>query len=125
MNRIFNGTGMDIRPTGTTIIFTKGNEYVIHTLRDSLFMAFGLVGLVVLLLFRSVRTVLFALIPNAVTLVLTAGIMGYFNIRAQAQHGPDFRDCAGHRRRQLHSPAGQIPPGNGPQRPAACAKPYR
>ena len=80
MNRIFKGTGMDIRPTGTTIIFTKGNEYVIHTLRDSLFMAFGLVGLVVLLLFRSVKTVFFALIPNAVTLLLTAGIMGYLNI---------------------------------------------
>ena len=80
MNRIFKGTGMDIRPTGTTIIFTKGNEYVIHTLRDSLFMAFGLVGLVVLILFRSFKTVLFALIPNAVTLILTAGIMGYFNI---------------------------------------------
>ncbi|WP_035559557.1 efflux RND transporter permease subunit [Hymenobacter sp. IS2118] len=80
MNRIFNGSGMDIRPTGTTIIFTKGNEYIIHTLRESLFLAFGLVGLVVLILFRSARTVLFALIPNAVTLVLTAGIMGFFNI---------------------------------------------
>jgi hypothetical protein len=80
MNRIFKGTGMDIRPTGTTILFTKGNEYIIHTLRDSLFLAFGLVGLVVLVLFRSFKTVLFALIPNAVTLILTAGIMGYFNI---------------------------------------------
>ncbi|OGX88095.1 hypothetical protein BEN47_09485 [Hymenobacter lapidarius] len=80
MNRIFNGSGMDIRPTGTTILFTKGNEYIIHTLRESLFLAFGLVGLVVLVLFRSFKTVLFALIPNAVTLVLTAGIMGFFNI---------------------------------------------
>ncbi|ALW84431.1 hypothetical protein AUC43_04620 [Hymenobacter sedentarius] len=80
MNRIFTGSGMDIRPTGTTIIFTKGNEYIIHTLRESLLLAFGLVGLVVLILFRSFKTVLFALIPNAVTLVLTAGIMGFFNI---------------------------------------------
>jgi predicted RND superfamily exporter protein len=80
MKRIFKGTGMDIRPTGTTIIFTKGNEYVISTLKESLFIAFGLVGLVVLILFRSFKTVLFALIPNAVTLILTAGIMGYFNI---------------------------------------------
>ncbi|GAB3331650.1 MMPL family transporter [Hymenobacter humi] len=80
MDRIFAGSGMDIRPTGTTIIFTKGNEYIIHTLRESLLLAFGLVGLVVLILFRSFKTVLFALIPNAVTLVLTAGIMGFFNI---------------------------------------------
>ena len=80
MREVFNGTGMDVRPTGTTIIFTKGNEYVIHTLRESLFIAFGLVGLVVLLLFRSLRTVVFALIPNAVTLVLTAGVMGYLGL---------------------------------------------
>ncbi|SFQ29156.1 efflux RND transporter permease subunit [Hymenobacter arizonensis] len=80
MHRIFNGTGMDVRPTGTTILFTKGNEYLINTLGESLMIAFGLVGLVVLILFRSARTVLFALIPNAVTLILTAGIMGYFNI---------------------------------------------
>lgn len=80
MRRIFTGSGMDVRTTGTTILFTKSNEYIIHTLRDSLLLAFGLVGLVVLILFRSVRTVFFALIPNAVTLVLTAGIMGYFNI---------------------------------------------
>jgi predicted RND superfamily exporter protein len=80
MRRIFNGTGMDVRPTGTTILFTKGNEYIINTLGESLVIAFGLVGLVVLLLFRSVRAVLFALVPNAVTLILTAGIMGYFGI---------------------------------------------
>ncbi len=80
MRRVFKGTGMDVRPTGTTILFTKGNEYIIHTLRDSLLLAFALVGLVVLLLFRSPRTVLFALIPNAVTLTLTAGIMGFFGI---------------------------------------------
>jgi predicted RND superfamily exporter protein len=80
MHRIFNGTGMDVRPTGTTILFTKGNEYIINTLGESLAIAFGLVGLVVLLLFRSARTVLFALIPNAVTLIITAGIMGYFGL---------------------------------------------
>ena len=80
MRRIFNDSTASIRTTGTTILFTQGNEYLIHTLRDSLFLAFGLVGLVVLLLFRSVRTVFFALIPNAVTLILTAGIMGFFNI---------------------------------------------
>ena len=80
MHRIFNGTGLDVRVTGTTRIFTKGNEYVIDSLGESLLIAFGLVGLVVLLLFRSVRTVFFALIPNLVTLIITAGIMGYFNI---------------------------------------------
>ena len=80
INKIFNGTGMNVKLTGTTIIFTKGNEYLIGTLKTSLLHAFLLVGLVVLLLFRSVRTVFFALLPNFFTLLLTGGLMGYFGI---------------------------------------------
>ncbi len=80
MQRIFQGSGLSVRRTGTTVIFTKGNEYVIGTLRESLAWAFGLVALVVLLLFRSFRTIFYALTPNLVTLTLTAGLMGYFGI---------------------------------------------
>jgi len=80
MLRIFKDSGMKVTRTGTTVIFTKGNEYVIGTLRESLMWAFGLVALVVLLLFRSVRTIFYALTPNMFTLALTAGVMGYFGI---------------------------------------------
>ena len=80
IKRIFHGTGMEVHRTGTTVIFTKGNEYVIGTLGESLMWAFGLVALVVLLLFRSFRTIFYALIPNILTLTLTAGVMGYFGI---------------------------------------------
>ena len=80
INQIFNGTGMDVKLTGTTILFTKGNEYLINMLKESLLIAFGLVGLVVLVLFRSIRAVFFTLLPNFFTLLLTGGIMGYFGI---------------------------------------------
>ncbi|MFD1467977.1 RND family transporter [Hymenobacter caeli] len=78
--RIFKSSGMKVTRTGTTVIFTKGNEYVIGTLQESLLWAFALVALVVLLLFRSFRTIFYALTPNIVTLTLTAGIMGYIGI---------------------------------------------
>jgi predicted RND superfamily exporter protein len=80
IKRIFAGTDMTVRRTGTTVIFTKGNEYVIGTLGESLMWAFGLVAVVVLLLFHSVRTIFYALVPNLLTLTLTAGVMGYFGI---------------------------------------------
>jgi len=80
IQRIFKGTNMTVRRTGTTVIFTKGNEYVIGTLGESLAWAFGLVAVVVLLLFHSVRTIFYALVPNILTLTLTAGVMGYFGI---------------------------------------------
>ncbi|MDO7854073.1 efflux RND transporter permease subunit [Hymenobacter convexus] len=78
--RLFAGSRLQAHLTGTTLLFTKGTAYLIHTLKDSLLLAFGLVGLVVLLLFRSVRAVAFALLPNLVTLVLTGGLMGYLGI---------------------------------------------
>ncbi|AMR29183.1 hypothetical protein A0257_20180 [Hymenobacter psoromatis] len=77
---LFAGSGLRAHLTGTTLIFTKGTAYLIHTLKDSLLLAFVLVGLVVLLLFRSVPTVFFALVPNLVTLLLTGGLMGYLGI---------------------------------------------
>ncbi len=80
IREIFNGTGIDVHLTGTTIIFTQGNEYVINSLKESLAWAFFLVGCVVLLLFRSFKAVAFTLIPNFVTLLLTAGLMGIFGI---------------------------------------------
>ncbi|QIL76481.1 efflux RND transporter permease subunit [Hymenobacter sp. HDW8] len=80
IQEIFNGSGMTVKLTGTTILFTKGNEYLINTLKESIIIAFALVGLVVLILFRSVRAVFFTLLPNLVTLILTGGLMGYFGI---------------------------------------------
>ena len=80
IQRIFKGTNMTVRRTGTTVIFTKGNEYVIGTLGESLAWAFGLVAVVVLLLFHQFRTIFYALVPNILTLTLTAGVMGYFGI---------------------------------------------
>lgn len=80
IKQIFTGTDLKVKLTGTTIIFTKGNEFLINTLKESLFWAFGLVGLVVLLLFRSIRSVFFTLLPNLVTLILTGGLMGFFGI---------------------------------------------
>jgi predicted RND superfamily exporter protein len=80
IKRIFGGTDMVVRRTGTTVIFTKGNEYVIGTLGESLMWAFGLVAVVVLLLFHQFRTIFYALVPNILTLTLTAGVMGYFGI---------------------------------------------
>ncbi|GAA4493186.1 MMPL family transporter [Hymenobacter ginsengisoli] len=77
---LFAGSSLKAHLTGTTLIFTKGTAYLIHTLKDSLLLAFLLVGLVVYLLFRSFPTVFFALVPNLVTLLLTGGLMGYLGI---------------------------------------------
>lgn len=66
--------------TGTTLLFIKGNEYLINNLRSSLILAFVLVTLVIALLFKSVRVVVISLIPNMIPLLIAGGLMGFFNI---------------------------------------------
>src|SRR5688572_315785 len=66
--------------TGTTLLFLKGNEYLINSLGMSLLQAFVLVTLIIVFLFRSSSAVIITLIPNIIPLLLVGGLMGYFGI---------------------------------------------
>ncbi|MFC5270938.1 efflux RND transporter permease subunit [Adhaeribacter terreus] len=66
--------------TGTTLLFLKGNEYLINSLGMSLLQAFVLVTLIIVFLFRSSSAVVITLIPNIIPLLLVGGLMGYFGI---------------------------------------------
>ncbi len=66
--------------TGTTKIFIKSNSFLIANLVQSLIIAFCVIAVLMALLFRSVKMVFIALIPNFLPLLLTAGIMGFADI---------------------------------------------
>ncbi|MEM7035657.1 MAG: MMPL family transporter, partial [Bacteroidota bacterium] len=66
--------------TGTTKIFVKSNEFLIRNLLQSLIIAFGVIALLMAVLFGSLKMVITALIPNLLPLLLTAGIMGFYGI---------------------------------------------
>ena len=66
--------------TGFSIIFLKGNKYLIQNLILSLTMAIILIIVVIVILFPSARLVLITLIPNCIALLITAGLMGFMNI---------------------------------------------
>ncbi|MEM6267800.1 MAG: MMPL family transporter [Bacteroidota bacterium] len=69
-----------IKVTGTTKIFIKSNSYLIRNLIQSLLIAFGIIALLMALLFASPKMVIIALVPNFLPLLLTAGIMGFAGI---------------------------------------------
>ena len=71
---------IDVKVTGTTLIFIKGNQFLIRNLRSSLIIAFVVISIVMALLFRNIRMILISIVPNLVPLCITAGIMGYFGI---------------------------------------------
>lgn len=71
---------IDVKITGTTLLFIKGNQFLIENLRTSLFIAFVVIAIIMALLFRNVRMIIISIIPNLVPLCVTAGLMGYFGI---------------------------------------------
>lgn len=80
LDSIFSDSTMSARVTGTTPIFLKGNSYLIDNLKWSLLLACILVAIIIGALFQNIRVMLIAIVPNLIPLLVTAGIMGFFNI---------------------------------------------
>jgi predicted RND superfamily exporter protein len=78
--RTFADTDLEVFVTGTTLLFIKGNDYLIQNLQSSLVIAFVLISLIMAALFGNIRMIIISLIPNMIPLLITAGLMGYFNI---------------------------------------------
>jgi predicted RND superfamily exporter protein len=77
---IFKGTDIKVTTTGTTLLFLKGNQYLINDLTQSLVFAFILISIMMALIFANLKMILISLVPNIIPMLLTAGIMGIFNI---------------------------------------------
>ncbi len=80
IDSIFNPKIFHVELTGSSVIFVKGNNYLIKNLYESLALAILLIGMIMWVLFRGFRMVLISLLPNIIPLVITAGIMGFFGI---------------------------------------------
>ncbi len=80
INELFADSKMDVRLTGTTLMFIKGNKFLIENLIQSMVIAFVIIAIIMALLFRNFRMIIISLIPNIIPLMITAGLMGYFSI---------------------------------------------
>ena len=77
---LFAESNLDLKITGTTLMFIKGNKFLIKNLIQSMIIAFVVIAIIMALLFRNFKMIVISLIPNMIPLLLTAGIMGYFGI---------------------------------------------
>lgn len=66
--------------TGSSIIFTKGTDYLLKHLFESIGLAIVLISLLRLAQFKSLGIMFISLLPNVVPLIITAGLMGFFGI---------------------------------------------
>lgn len=77
---LFDKEDYNVILTGTSVTFLEGSQYIIDGLKESIFWAFLLISLCMLILFRSFKILICSLIPNLVPLVITAGVMGWMGI---------------------------------------------
>ncbi|MFZ6052125.1 efflux RND transporter permease subunit [Halocola ammonii] len=70
----------DIKITGTATLIDSNNRSLANEMIIGLLIAFAVIALVVGLMFKSLRMIIIALIPNMIPLLLIAGILGYFGI---------------------------------------------
>lgn len=66
--------------TGNSLNFLKGNDYLATNLIESLFLAIFLITIIMFVLFMSPRMILLSIIPSVIPLIITAGLMGFFDI---------------------------------------------
>ena len=70
----------DIAITGNSIMFLKGNQFLIQNLLESVMLAVILIAIVLYTLFMAPNMILASVIPSLIPLMITAGIMGFCHI---------------------------------------------
>ncbi len=70
--------------TGSSLIFTKGSLKLVDNLVQSLALAILLISLCMVWLFTSWKMVFISIIPNFIPLLVTAALMGFFDIRLKS-----------------------------------------
>lgn len=81
VDSIFKDSGAEVSLTGHSLTFLKGNDYLLDNLIESLLIEIVLIALVGLALFRSWKIILLSKLPCIIPLIITAGIMGFMDIR--------------------------------------------
>jgi len=80
IDSILDPKDYNVTLTGNSIIFLKNNDYLLINLKESVFLAILMIGVVMFLLFMSSRMILISLIPSLVPLLITGAMMGFFGI---------------------------------------------
>jgi predicted RND superfamily exporter protein len=75
---------ISVRRTGTGLILDKNAEYVTTNLLQGLGISLVIIAILMGFLFRSLRMLLIALIPNIIPLIFAAAMLGYFSIELEA-----------------------------------------
>ena len=72
--------GLDFRLTGTSYLFDMTTDSLVSNIIYGLSLAIAMVGLIMAILFRSIRMIFIAMIPNLIPILFLAAFMGITGI---------------------------------------------
>jgi len=77
---IFPAEDYEVNITGNSLVYTRGTEFLIKHLFQSVMIAIGFISLLMALMFSSVRMIVVSMLPNIIPLIITAAIMGFTGV---------------------------------------------
>lgn len=77
---IFPAEDYNITITGNSLVYTRGTEFLIKHLFQSVLIAIGFISLLMALMFSSARMIVVSMLPNIIPLIVTAAIMGFTGV---------------------------------------------
>lgn len=81
VDSIFSPKDYEVHMTGHSLVFLKSNDYLLYNLMESLVIEILLIAIVGMALFRSFRIIILSKLPCLIPLIITAGVMGFLDIR--------------------------------------------
>ncbi len=93
-NEIF-GDKVDINVTGSTLLSLSTGRHLVNNLTTSFFIAFIIIFLSIVILFRSFSLSMIAILPNIIPLMIAGALMGYLGIKLRPTTAMTFSIALG------------------------------
>ena len=74
------GSSINTKLTGTALLIDKNNEYLAYDMVSGLIIAFLVIGVLMGILFKSIRMLVLSFFPNVIPLIMVGGLMGFTGI---------------------------------------------
>ena len=92
-NEIFSKE--DILVTGSTLLSLRTGRFLVRDLTNSFMLAFGIIFVSMIMLFKSFRLSIIAILPNMIPLMAAAAVMGFSGIKLRPSTAMTFSIALG------------------------------
>ena len=93
--RAIFGENVHITVTGSTLLALSTSRHLVKNLTTGFIIAFVIIFLSIVFLFRSFRLSLLAILPNIIPLMIAGGLMGYLGIKLRPSTAMTFSIALG------------------------------